>query len=225
MAQRYAQRAPFNDWWYWSECLVKRFRTLEEIYRSEGEMERASEIGALAQRLKDNCAAPVEAMRKGMKTEEQKAEVKQLEEKAIYVAAGLFRDILYNFPFLSSAAQDFLGVRWDELTWEEAPEELDELGQPINKKKKRSSGDMRIMELFWGPKARQDEGIRSGRVEDGGLPGILYNLMMAEKTSSNRAPTEYGKFMQAAANQQFTNVMQKHEKRGVMVNFKPPGGI
>jgi hypothetical protein len=225
MAQRYAQRAPFNDWWYWSECLVKRFRTIEDIYREEGEILRAEEIGSMAKRLKDNCMVPVEAMRKGMKTPEQKAEVKQLEEKAIYVAAGLFRDVLFNFPFISSAIQDFVGARWDELTWDEAPQELDELGQPIVKNKKRSAGDLRIIELFWGPKTRTDEGIRSGRVEDGGLPGILYNLMMAEKTTSNRSPTEYGQFMQAAANQQFTSVMQKHEKRGVQVNFKPPGGI
>lgn len=225
MAQRYSERAPFNDWWYWSECLVKRFRTMEEIYREEGELERATDIGAQAQKLKDTCMKPVEEIRKGMKTDEDKAKIKQLEEEAIYICAEMFRDILFNFPFMSQSIQDFLGVKWNELTWEEPAEELDAFGNPVKKKKRRGSGDTRIMELFWGPKARQDEGIRSGKVEDGGLPGILYNLMLAEKSSSNRAPTEFGKFMQAAANQQFINVMQKHEKAGVMVNFKPPGGI
>ena len=225
MAKKLSQRAPFNDWWYWSECLVKRFSTLENLYRNEGEMERAHHIGALAKKLKENCMVPVEAMRKGMKTPEEKARVKQLEEDAIYNAATMFREILFAFPFMSSAAQKFLGVRWDELTWDEEVEELDELGEPVKKKKKRGDGDTRILELFWGPKARQDEGIRSGKVEDGGLPGIIYNLMLAEKTTSNRAPTEYGQFMQSAANQQFTNVMKQHEKRGVQVNFKPPGGI
>lgn len=224
MAQRLSQRAPFNDWWYWSECLVKRFRTLEELYKRESETERAHHIGQLAKKLKDNCMVPVEAMRKGMKTAEEKAKVKQLEEEAIYNAAEMFREILYSFPFLSSAAQKFLGVRWDELTWDDPVDELDEFGQP-KKKKKKSGGDTEIIELFWGPKARQDEGIRSGRVEDGGLPGILFNLMLAEKTTSNRSPTDYGKFMQASATQTFTNVMKAHEKRGVQVNFKPPGGI
>ncbi|MBI3418689.1 MAG: hypothetical protein HY053_00950 [Proteobacteria bacterium] len=223
MPQRYSERAPFNDWWYWSECLVKRFRTMEELYREEGETDRAFEIGELAKKLKDNCMVPVEAIRKGMKTEEQKIEVKRLEEEAIYNAANMFRDVLFNFPFMSSSIQEFLGVKWDELKWDEDEEEVDEFGAP-KKKKRRSSGDTRILELFWGPKARQDEGIRSGKVEDGGLPGILNNLMMAEKSSSNRQPTEYGQFVQAAANQQFLNV-QKHEKAGVMVNFKPPGGI
>lgn len=225
MAQTYTERAPFNDWWYWSECLIKRFRTLEEIYREEGETQRAFEIGELATKLKDTCMKPVNEIRKGMKTDEDKALVKKLEEEAIYICADMFRDILHNFPFMAQAAQDFLGVKWNELTWDEPPEELDEFGNPVKKKKKKGSGDIRIMELFWGPKARQDEGIRSGKIADGGLPGILYNLMQAEKSSSNRAPTEFGKFMQSAANQQFMAVMQKHEKAGVMVNFKPPGGI
>lgn len=223
MAQKYSERAPFNDWWYWSECLVKRFRTMEEIYRENGENERAFEIGELAKKLKDTCMVPVEAIRKGHATEEQKNSIKILEEEAIYIVAQMFRDILANFPFMSSAIQDFLGVKWDELTWDEPTEELDEFGNPV-KKKKRGGGDGRILELFWGPKARQDEGIRSGKVADGGLPGILYNLMLAEKSSSNRHPTEFGKFMQSAANQQFLNVA-KHEKAGVMVNFKPPGSI
>lgn len=224
MPQRYSERAPFNDWWYWSECLVKRFRTMEEIYREQNEADRAGEIGGLAKKLKDNCMVPVEAIRRGMKTEEQKKEVKRLEEEAIYVAAGMFRNILFSFPFMSSAIQEFLGVKWDELKWDDPVDEVDEFGNPVQKKKRRSGGDTRILELFWGPKARQDEGIRSGKVADGGLPGILNNLMMAEKSSSNRQPTEYGQFMQAAASQQFIN-MQKHEKAGVMVNFKPPGGM
>jgi hypothetical protein len=224
MPQRYSERAPFNDWWYWSECLVKRFRTMEDLYKEQDERERAAEIGALAKQLKDNCMVPVEAIRKGMKTEEQKREVKRLEEEAIYKAAAMFRDVLFNFPFMSSSIQEFVGVKWNELKWEDATEEVDEFGNPVQKKKRRSSGDTRILELFWGPQARQDEGIRSGHVDDGGLPGILNNLMMAEKSSSNRQPTDYGQFLQAAASQQFLN-MQKHEKAGVMVNFKPPGGM
>jgi hypothetical protein len=225
MAQRYTERAPFNDWWYWSECLTKRFRTLEEIYREEGEQDRAGQIGALAQELKDTCLKPVDAIRKGHKTDDEKSAIKTLEEESIFHLAAMFREILHNFPFMSSAAQEFLGIKWNELSWEEPTEEIDEFGNPVKKKKRVGSGDARIMELFWGPKARQDEGIRSGRVDDGGLPGILYNLMLAEKSSSNRAPTDFGKFMQASAAQEFKNVMQKQEKAGVMVNFKPPGGI
>lgn len=223
MPEKYNERAPFNDWWYWSECLVKRFRTIEEIYRENGEHDRAGQIGELAKKLKDTCMVPVEAIRKGHKTDEEKINIKKLEEDAIYVCAEMFRDILHNFPFMSSTIQNFLGVAWDELSWDEATAELDEFGNPV-KKKKRGSGDSRIMELFWGPKARQDEGIRSGRVADGGLPGILFNLMMAEKSSSNRAPTQFGQFMQSAANQQFMNVT-KAEKAGTVMNFKPPGGF
>ncbi len=42
MAKTYAQKAPFNDWWYWSECLVKRFRSIAEIYRENSEFDRAN---------------------------------------------------------------------------------------------------------------------------------------------------------------------------------------
>ncbi len=229
MVTTYSQRAPFNDWWYWSECLVKRFRTIAEIYKENGEIERSEQAGAWAKKLKDNCMVPVMAARKGMKTDEEKANVKTLEEESIVAAAMMFREILANLPFISSAIQDFLYVDWRECKWEEENdegEEFDEVtGLPI-KKKKKSVGDQRITELFWGPKARQDEGIRSGKVEDGGLPGILYNLLAAERSSSNRSPTDYGQVLQASAVQQYiaTNA-QKWEKAGIKMNMKPPGSI
>jgi hypothetical protein len=227
--QNYSQRAPFNDWWYWSECLVKRLRTLSELYKENGEPERAAQGADWAKRLKDNCMVPVMQARKGMKTDEEKAELKKLEETAIFNAATMFRELLINLPFMSSAIQGFLGVDWQECKWEEpnAPEEVDEeTGLPIKKKKRKGGGDARIAELFWGPKARQDEGIRSGKVEDGGLPGIIMNLLMAEKASSSRAPTEYGQAMLAAASQQnLATSMAAMEKIGVQVNFKPGGSI
>lgn len=232
MAQSYAQRAPFNDWWYWSECLVKRFKTIAEIYRENNDAERSEQAAEWAKKLKDNCMVPVMAARKGMKTDEQKEEVRKLEEVAILNAANMFREILVNLPFISSAIQDFLYVYWEDVKWEddnEKDEEYDEETGLTKKKKKKSKGDQRITELFWGPKARQDEGIRSGKVEDGGLPGLLFNLVQAEKTSSNRAPTDYGQVMQAAATQQYiatsTQTNQKWEKVGVQMNFKPGGGL
>ena len=231
MATTWSKRAPFNDWWYWSECLVKRFNTIAAIYKENGETDRSAVAAEWAKKLKDNCMVPVIAMRTGMKTDAEKAEVKQLEEDAIAACVGMFRDLLANLPFISSAIQDFLGVTWQDCKWEDPDdnkEEFDEeTGLPIAKKKKKSgSGDQRVMELFWGPKARQDEGIRSGNVPDGGLPGTLYNLMVAEKTTSDRAPTDYGQVMQAAASQNYiaTN-QQKWEKSGVVMNLKPGGSI
>jgi len=199
-----------------------------ELYRENGEAERADIAMDWARRLKENCMAPVVVARKGMKTDEQKAELKKLEEEAIFSAAEMFRELLVNFPFMSSAAQDFLGVNWQDCKWDdEEEEEIDEAtGLPIRKKKKKGSGDIRITELFWGPKARQDEGIRSGKIDDGGLPGILSNLLMAERTSSSRAPTEYGQAMlAAAANSGLATTMDQMEKMGVQVNFKPGGSI
>ena len=203
---------------------------MADLYRENGEAERSNVASDWAKRLKDNCMIPVMAARKGMKTDAEKAELKRLEEDAIYNAAQMFRDMLVNLPFMSSAIQDFLGVDWQECKWDEPnePEEFDEdTGLPIVKKKKsRASGDSRITELFWGPKARQDEGIRSGKIEDGGLPGILFNLMAAEKTSSSRSPTEYGQTMLAAASQQnLATTMQQAEKLGIQVNFKPGGSM
>ena len=224
----YSQRAPFNDWWYWSECLVKRLRTLGDLYKENSETERAATAHDWAKKLKDNCMVPVMQARKGMKTDAEKAELKKLEEEAIFNAAQMFRDMLVNLPFMSNTIQDFLSVNWQDCKWDDPNEEeqIDEVtGLPVKKKKKKS-GDTRITELFWGPKARQDEGIRSGKVEDGGLPGILANLLMAEKSSSSRAPTEYGQAMLAAASQQsIATSMQQMEKIGVQVNFKPGGGI
>lgn len=224
----YSKRAPFNDWWYWSECLVKRLRTMGDLYKESGDNERAAQSHEWAKKLKDNCMVPVIQARKGMKTDAEKAELKKLEEEAIFNAAEMFRELLVNLPFMSTAIQDFLYVNWEECKWDDPneAEEFDELtGLPIKKKKKKNT-DGRITELFWGPKARQDEGIRSGKVIDGGLPGILSNLLMAEKTSSSRAPTEYGQAMLASAAQQnLATSMQNMEKIGVQVNFKPGGSI
>lgn len=224
----FSKRAPFNDWWYWSECLVKRLRTLGDLYKENGDNDRAGQAHDWAKKLKDNCMTPVIAARKGMKTDAEKAELKKLEEEAIFNAAGMFRELLVNLPFMSDAIQDFLLVSWQDCKWDDPneAEEIDELtGLPIKKKKKKNT-DGRITELFWGPKARQDEGIRSGKVEDGGLPGILSNLLMAEKTASSRAPTDYGQAMLAAASQQsLATSMQSMEKIGIQVNFKPGGSI
>jgi hypothetical protein len=201
---------------------------MADLYRENGEAERSHVAGDWAKRLKDNCLVPVTAARKGMKTDAEKAELKRLEEEAIFNAAAMFRELMANLPFMSSAIQDFLGVEWQECKWDDPndEEEFDENGLHVKKKKKKTAGDARIIELFWGPKARQDEGIRSGKVVDGGLPGILFNLMAAEKTSSSRAPTEYGQAMLAAASQQnLATSMQQAEKLGVQVNFKPGGGI
>ncbi len=201
---------------------------MSDLYKENGEIERSNVAGDWSKRLKDNCMVPVVQARKGMKTDEEKAVLKKLEEEAIFNAAAMFRELLVNLPFMSSAIQDFLYVNWEDCVWDDpnAAEEIDELtGLPVKKKKKKV-GDSRIIELFAGPKARQDEGIRSGKVVDGGLPGILSNLLMAEKSSSSRSPTDYGQSMMAAASQQsLATSMQKMEKIGVQVNFKPGGSI
>ncbi len=201
---------------------------MAELYKEHGETERSDLASDWAKRLKDNCMVPVVAARKGTKTDEEKSELKKLEEEAIFNAAQLFRELLVNLPFMSSSLQDFLQVTWQECKWDDPnePEEFDEETGLPKKKKKKKSGDTRIAELFWGPKARQDEGIRSGKVVDGGLPGIVNNLLVAEKSSSNRAPTDYGQAMMAAASQQsLATSMQQHERMGVQVNFKPGGSI
>jgi hypothetical protein len=201
--------------------LVKRLRTMGELYRDNGEPERGQIANDWAKRLKENCMTPVAEARKGLKTDEQKATVKKLEETAIFNAAQMFRELLVNLPFMSSAFQDFLGVNWQDCKWEEPEKDVEEIdehtGLPIQKKKKKSNvGDARITELFWGPKARQDEGIRSGKTEDGGLPGILANLLLAEKTTSSRSPTSYGQAMMASVTQSGVNMaaIQSNPKPG-----------
>lgn len=231
MAKTYAQRAPFNDWWYWSECLVKRFNTIAALYKENGEHDRSAQSADWAKRLKDNCMVPVVAARKGYKTDAEKIEITRLEEEAIFNAAMMFRDLLANLPFISSAIQDFLYVNWQDYKWdtddEADKEEIDELtGLPIKRKKKKSSGDSRMIELFWGPKDHQDEGIRSGRVEDGGMPGILFNMIAAESSTSNRSPTDYGQLLQSSAAQQYiATTIKKWENAGVVMNLKPGGAI
>lgn len=208
----YSKRAPFNDWWYWSECLVKRFRTIAEIYRENAEIDRANDAALWVKKLQSNCQPPVEAMRKGMKTDEQKAEIKRLEEVAIAECAVMFRELLVNLPFISQSMQDLTYTAWDECKWEEPPQQGDSDADGDAPIAKKSKTDARLTELFWGPKQRADEGIRSGKVPDGGLPGILYNLLVAERTSSTRAPTDYGRVMQASATQQrVSNVKMAHK--------------
>jgi hypothetical protein len=188
-----------------------------DLYRENGEPERGEQAGEWSKRLKDNCMVPVTAARKGLKTDEQKTEVKKLEEEAIFRCVDMFRELLVNLPFMSSAIQQFLAVNWNDCKWEDPveAEEIDEdTGLPIRKKKKKGSGDARITELFWGPKARQDEGIRSGKAEDGGLPGIITNLLAAEKTTSSRSPTEYGQAMLASVTQTGMTVVPNNPKPG-----------
>ena len=187
--QTTAQRAPFNDWWYWSECLAKRFKTLAEIYNENGEVECGKQASDLAERLEDNCMNPVIAARKGVKTDEEKAEVKRREELSILEAVRMFRYLLADLPFISSAIQDFLYTYWEDVRWQEGDEE--------------KANNARITELFWGPRQWQDEGIRSGHVEDGGLPGILFNLLQAEKTTSGRPSTDYSRVLQSTAFKQY----------------------
>jgi hypothetical protein len=197
---------------------VKRFKTIADIYKENSETERSDQAADWAKKLKDNCMVPVMAARKGMKTDEEKSKVKALEEEAIGQAAAMFRELLVNLPFISSAIQDFLYIDYNDYKWDDPNEAGDEAA-----KKKKKAGDVRIIELFWGPQARQDEGIRSGKIPDGGLPGILFNLLAAEKSSSSRSPTDYGQVMQASAAQQYTATSAS--KVGQAVNFKPGGGI
>lgn len=224
----WSQRAPFNDWWYWGEQVAKRFRTISELYKENGETQRAEEMSGWVKRLRENFIPAVTAMRKGTKTDEQKNEVKKLEEEAIFHASVMLREVLANFPFVSSAIQDFLYCSWKDFSWAEPPPEIDpETGRPIENrnrtKKKGGKDDARLIELFCGPKGREDEGIRSGKVEDGGLPGILYNLLLAERSHSSRAPTDYGKTMQISAVQQ--NIATTKNDANSFLNFKPSGGI
>jgi hypothetical protein len=209
-----SQRAPFNDWWYWSECLLKRFRTIAEIYRDNGETDRAADINVWVKQFQENCKPAVAAMQPLPKTDADKAALVQLEEAAIAASATTFRDVLFNLPFISQSVQDLTYGKWEDYQWPEEPkaEEIDEnTGLPIPRKPPPKV-DARLAELFWGPKQRPDEGIRSGRYKDGGLPGILYNLLAAEKTTSTRAPTDYGKVMQASATQQRVNTAKMANK-------------
>ena len=146
MAQSYSQKAPFNDWWYWSECLVKRFKTISDLYRenaiSPEDRERSQLTDDWAKKLKDNCNTVVNEMRKGLKTDEQKKKIKELEEEAIFKCATLFRELLMEFPLIAETIQQFLDVYWEDCRWEDPTkkvEELDENGLPVKKKKKKGT--------------------------------------------------------------------------------------
>jgi hypothetical protein len=227
----YSQKAPFNDWWYWSECLVKRFRTCAEIYRENDDSIRATDLDATATYLKNLFLEPARGISMPPKDDKGKYEQKQKEENAILDAANKFREILIAFPMLSSAVQSLSGVKWDSCAWEGM--EIKTHGwhtvdteSDTNKGKKSgktggSAGteggpkvDKRMQELFWGTQARPDEGIRSGKVEDGGLPGIIYNLLVAEKAASNRTPTEY-------RTEGLKNAMGKWDKAGMKSSLTP----
>ncbi len=107
---------------------------MADLYRENGETERSAVANDWAKKLKDNCMKPVAAARKGMKTDAEKAELKKLEEEAIFQCAEMFREMLVNLPFMSSAIQDFLYINWEDVKWEDenAEEEFDEhTGLPI----------------------------------------------------------------------------------------------
>ncbi|NDC56655.1 MAG: hypothetical protein EBZ69_07610, partial [Alphaproteobacteria bacterium] len=128
----YSQRAPFNDWWYWTEALIKRFRTIGDVYKENMENERATDAHAWADKLRKNVNKVVDEMRKiGPKpNDEQKKKLAPLEEEAIFNAATLFREILLVFPFASGQMQEMLGIAWQDAKWEDDKKEpeLDENG-------------------------------------------------------------------------------------------------
>lgn len=206
----YLKKAPFNDWWYWSDVLAKRLRTVADIYRENDERERSQEIGAIAKKLYDLFIGPARKGQKGgPKEPAEKEALKKEEEAAIFEATNVWRDVLNNLPFISQGVEGFFALQWRDIDPNDKP------GEKKDEKDKEKSGgsgtsgsaaaggsgtgggakpkkiDPRAVELFWGPKGRYDEGIRSGSPKDGGLPGILMNYLHAEKSNSNRSPTEY----------------------------------
>ena len=168
----YRQKAPFNDWWYWSDVLAKRYQTVSEIYRENDEAQRANETAGVAKMLHDNFIGPARIGQKGTKTPEERAALAKIEEEAIFKGIQMWKDCLTALPFISTHMQEFLGCKWEEIGWDKG-------------------GEPRAVMLFWGPKGRTDEGIRSGYPKDGGLPGILMNYILAERSSSSRSPSEW----------------------------------
>lgn len=199
---KYTKKAPFNDWWYWSDTLVKRLRTVADIYRENDEKERGDEMAALARKLYTLFVGPAQKGQKA-KDAEAKAAVAKEEEAAIEEAVHMWRDVLAFLPFVSQTMESYLSVTWPEI--DPNPKKGD--GEDKESDDGKTSGgtassaggaapkpkkiDPRAVELFWGPKGRYDEGIRSGSPKNGGLPGILETMLKAEKTNSSRTPTEY----------------------------------
>lgn len=193
---QYTNKAPFNDWWYWSDVLAKRLRTVADVYRENDERERADEMAGIAKKLYDLFIGPARKGQKGVKEPEAKAALVKEEEAAITAAVDIWRDMLSTLPFVSQAIESYMGLEWRDIDPQKKKEETDKekgesgkAGSGGGKKPKKI--DPRAIELFWGPKGRYDEGLRSGLATDGGLPGILMNYLIAEKTNSNRTPTEY----------------------------------
>lgn len=189
----YLKKAPFNDWWYWSDVLAKRLRTVSDIFRENDERERAQDVGAVAKQLYDLFIGPARKGQKGgPKTPEDKAALAKEEEEAIFAAVNIWRDTLNNLPFISQSVEGFLALKWRDIDPNKDDKEKDKAGDAAaGGAPKPKKIDARAVELFWGPKGRYDEGIRSGSAKDGGLPGILMNYLNAEKSNSNRSPTEY----------------------------------
>lgn len=217
----YLKKAPFNDWWYWSDVLAKRLRTASDIYRENDEKERSQEVGAIAKKLYDLFIGPARKGQKGgPKTPEDKAALKKEEEEAIFEAVNIWRDVLNNLPFISQTLEGFMNLKWRDIDPNKKDDEKDKTsgagtasGAGAGGMPKPKKIDTRAVELFWGPKGRYDEGIRSGSAKDGGLAGILMNYLNAEKSNSNRSPTEY------------KNEADFKNSYGVgsAMNVKPPG--
>jgi len=236
----YRDKAPFNDWWYWSDVLGKRLRTIADVYRENDEKERAKEIADIAKKLYDLFIGPA---RKGQKVKtmkpEEKAALAKEEEAAIYEACNVWRETLNNLPFISQTVEGFLNLKWQEIDptpktkgnkdGEKSGEKGNTTGSDTKTSDKSGGSaaaggatggpikskrpDPRAVEIFWGPKGRYDEGVRSGLPKDGGLPGILLNYLNAEKSSSNRSPTEY---------KDDADFKNSYGASSVM-NVKPPG--
>ncbi len=176
----YRKKAPFNDWWYWSDVLAKRLVTIAQMYNEFGEPQRAHDADATSRKLNEIFLGPARMGQKGVKTDEEKAALAKIEEEAIFAGVVIWQEMLNSLPFISEQLQSYLDIKWADIN-------------PQDEKKMQQMGniDPRATELFWGPKGRYDEGIRSGHPKDGGLPGILLNYLLAERGSSSRSPSQY----------------------------------
>lgn len=168
MSDSETQKPSCDDWCRWSQVVVARLTTIIQTYNkpspdqdiSNNERQlKVSPILEILRRLNYSSDEIAEARRNLSSESDPRT------ERAVADLRGIFSDILHRLPVLSSDMQRLLKSEWRDSC----------------------NGTLATV-LFRGPDGKPEEGIGSGKPEDGRLPKVLADMLARESNGDSRKP-------------------------------------
>lgn len=166
-------KAPFDEWMRWAGVLQRRLGTIHDVYKQNG-WEKDRELVNLAllrlRLILENEPPPPSAGESNspyaaIQPHQLAVDLDKLDELRIKSLADIVRDALIHLPRLSTDMQKLLRSMW-----------------------RGECSGRTASDLFKGPMNTKNEGIGSGKPEDGQLPMVLDHLLNREQAEGERPP-------------------------------------